>query len=113
MPKTQSFTPSQLRELRSEMEGDFARLLRSITNGQASGSSSANDAWSSELQSESDELDAVLHERAQARLAAITAALRRFDNGTYGKCARCASRIAFGRLVAMPEATLCIACGGT
>ena len=113
MPNTLSFTPSQLRELRSEMEEDFARLLRSMTGGQAYDSSSANDAWNAETQSEADELDAVLHERAQARLAAITAALRRIDTGAYGKCARCGRRISFGRLTVMPEATLCAGCGGT
>ena len=112
MPKTHSFTPSQLRELKSEMETDFARLLRSMTDGRADDSYSSDDAWSPE-QSESDELDAVLNERQQARLAAITAALRRFDTGAYGKCARCGSRISFDRLSVMPEATLCIACGGT
>ena len=112
MPRTLSFTPSQLRELRSEMEADFARLLRSMTNGQADDSYSTPEAWSP-VQSESDELDAVMHERQQARLAAITAALRRFDTGAYGQCARCGSRISFGRLSVMPEATLCRACGGT
>jgi RNA polymerase-binding transcription factor len=94
------------------MEQDFARLLRSMTNEQANGASSANEAWEPELQ-ESEELEAALHERAQARLAAVTAALRRFDTGAYGECARCGRRISFGRLAAMPEATLCIACGGT
>jgi RNA polymerase-binding transcription factor DksA len=94
------------------MEEDFARLLRSMTTGQVDVSYSTNDAWSPE-ESESDELDAVLHERQQARLAAITAALRRFDTGAYGKCARCGSRISFSRLSVMPEATLCRACGGT
>ena len=112
MPRTQSFTQSQLRKLRSEMEEDFARLLRSMTIGEASGSPSANEAWSTELQSEPDEMDVVLHDRAQNRLAAITAALRRFDSGAYGECARCGSRIGFGRLAVMPEATLCIACEG-
>lgn len=112
MPRTQSFTPSQLRELRSEMEVDFAQLLRSMTNGQEDGSYSADDAWSPE-QSESDNLDAVLHERAQTRLTAITAALRRIDTGAYGKCVRCGKRISFRRLSVMPEATLCITCGGT
>lgn len=94
------------------MEEDFARLLRSITNGQADHSYLVNEAWSPE-QSAADELDAVVHERQQARLAALTAALRRFDSGAYGECARCGSRISFGRLSVMPEATLCRACGGT
>lgn len=112
MPKTQSFTPTQLRELRSGMEEDFARLLRAMTNGQADDSYANNHAWSPE-QSEADELDAVLYERQQARLAAVTAALRRFETGAYGECARCGRRISFARLSVMPEATLCTNCGGT
>lgn len=113
MPKTQSFTPSQLRRLRSEMEEDFARLLRSMVRGQENGASSARSTSHRQSWSEADELDAVLNERAQDRLTAITAALRRFDTGDYGKCVRCGTRIPFGRLTVMPEATRCIACGGT
>jgi RNA polymerase-binding transcription factor DksA len=95
------------------MEEDFARLLHSMMQGQSNGASSVNRASHRQLRSEADELDAVLHHRAQDRLAAITSALRRFDTGDYGKCARCGSRISFGRLAVMPEATFCIACGGT
>ena len=94
------------------MEQDFARLLRSMSNTHATVASSAHDSWSKEPTSESDELDAVLHERAQTRFAAITAALRRFETGDYGKCARCGGGIPFARLAVMPEATLCIRCGG-
>ena len=113
MPVTESFTPSQISALREEMEDDFAWMLRSMTNGQAYGPSSAPDAWRPEPQSGTDDLGAVLHERAQAHLAAITAALRRLETGDYGKCARCGNRISFGRLSVMPEATLCSACDET
>lgn len=113
MPRTQSFTSSQLRRLRSEMEQDFARLLRSLVQGHENGTSPANGASYRQLRSEADELDAVLNDRAQDRLAAITAALRRFDTGDYGKCTRCGSRISFGRLAVMPEATRCLTCGGS
>lgn len=112
MTRTRSFTPSQLRELRSDMEEDFARVLRSMTNAHADDSFSTESGWRPR-QSESDELDTVLHERQHARLAAITAALRRLDTGAYGECARCGRRISFGRLSVMPDATLCRACGGT
>jgi len=112
MPRTSAFSPSQLRELRTEMEQDFARLLRSMGNEQAATESWVNDAWSAESPSEPDELDAVLQERAHARFAAISAALRRIDTGAYGECVRCGSCISFDRLAVMPEATLCIACGG-
>lgn len=95
------------------MEEDFARLLRSMTDGYSNGVSSPDDAWNADSQSDSDELNALLHERAQTHLTAITAALRRLDSGTYGVCVRCKSRISFARLTVMPEATLCVACGGT
>jgi DnaK suppressor protein len=108
-----SFTPSQLRQLRSGMEQDFARALRSIAPEHMNGASSSSGASTRQVRSESDEMDAVLHERAQARLAAVAAALRRLDMGDYGNCARCGARIPFGRLAVMPEATLCMACGGT
>ena len=43
-------------------------------------------------------------------LAAIEEALRRIDEGTFGKCARCGKTIASERLEAMPYATKCIDC---
>ena len=113
MPGTESFTPLQLLELRSEMEEHFALQLRSMTNGQPNDASSVNDPWSPKGPTDSDGLDAVRHDRTPARLAAITAALRRVETGDFGKCARCGSRISFDRLVEMPEVTLCIACDET
>ena len=101
---TQSLSPWHLRTLKAQMEEDFARVLRTMSNGTAQG------AWN-DPRSESVQLDAVLYEGAQDRLDAISAALRRFDTGTYGECARCGNAISFGRLSVMPEATLCIACG--
>jgi len=47
---------------------------------------------------------------AQARLAAIEAALRRIDDGSYGECRECGEAIASARLFARPEARLCIDC---
>lgn len=102
---TQSLSPWQLRALKAQMEDDFARTLRMMSNG------NANSGLTSDPRSESVQLEAALHDGAQDRLEAITAALRRFDMGTYGECARCANPISFGRLSVMPEATLCIACG--
>ena len=115
MTTAQSFTPWQLRELRSQMEDDFARVLRSATNREENQDEndafSSDGAWNPARRSASVHLDAVLHGSAQDRLAAISAALRRLDTGTYGECARCGNAISFGRLSVMPEATMCIACG--
>jgi RNA polymerase-binding transcription factor DksA len=47
---------------------------------------------------------------AQARVAAIDAALERVDAGTYGTCEACQQPIPEARLDAVPEATLCVGC---
>lgn len=81
----QSTSPAQLRELRSAMEDDFARLLCAMTEVQAQGSSPYHDASSPVLESGArEEVDDVLYQHSQGRLAAIAAALRRFDIDTYG-----------------------------
>lgn len=45
-----------------------------------------------------------------ARLEALRNALTRIDNGSYGVCLRCAQAIPIGRLEAIPEALVCVAC---
>ncbi len=48
---------------------------------------------------------------ADARqLAEVIAALRRLDEGTYGRCATCEQPIGSQRLEALPTARLCIEC---
>jgi RNA polymerase-binding transcription factor DksA len=43
-------------------------------------------------------------------LARIDAALRRVDDGTYGRCTSCGQQIAVDRLLALPEADTCADC---
>jgi DnaK suppressor protein len=54
--------------------------------------------------------DLALHDRSQAQLELVDAALARLDGGTYGVCLRCGSPIPAGRLEALPWAAHCIAC---
>jgi DnaK suppressor protein len=54
------------------------------------------------------ELDYTLEENSEQLLAAIDAALKRIEDGTYGTCARCGKPIPEERLEAKPYATLCI-----
>jgi RNA polymerase-binding transcription factor DksA len=110
MKKTHNLSASQLRVLRLEMEQELAWLLRSLAGKSSIPSGSSND--SSTPPSERDEMEEVLRDRAQSRLAAIVAALKRLDTGTYGECVSCRRPIPYGRLAVMPEATRCIACGG-
>ena len=56
------------------------------------------------------EVEYTLEENSEHVLAAIDAALRRADEGTYGTCERCGNPIGEERLRARPWATLCIDC---
>ena len=40
-------------------------------------------------------------------------ALRRIDEGVYGRCASCGTEIGAARLQALPDASLCIDCAST
>ena len=51
-----------------------------------------------------------LREREEIKLALITEALRRVEDGTYGLCRECGGPIAFDRLFVYPEAPSCAAC---
>jgi DnaK suppressor protein len=46
----------------------------------------------------------------QQVLYRIEEALKRIDDGTYGKCEECGGRIKDARLKALPFATMCISC---
>jgi RNA polymerase-binding protein DksA len=56
------------------------------------------------------EMDYSLEDNTGNVLAAIDAALRRIDDGSFGKCLRCGTSISEERLEAMPYATKCIEC---
>ncbi len=48
-----------------------------------------------------------LQRNIQGLLKAVNKALKKIDEGTYGKCEVCAEKIESGRLKAFPEAILC------
>ncbi len=52
-----------------------------------------------------------LHDRERVREVSLTDALRRIAEGTYGRCAACGAGVSYGRLLVMPEARTCAACG--
>lgn len=56
------------------------------------------------------ELDMLLSDRGIGDLGAISAALRRMRDGSYGVCVDCESDIAFARLKAEPWALRCVDC---
>jgi DnaK suppressor protein len=54
--------------------------------------------------------DLALRDRALQHLEQVDAALRRLDEGSYGRCIRCGQPIAPERLEALPWAAHCITC---
>jgi RNA polymerase-binding protein DksA len=56
------------------------------------------------------EMDYSLEDVVQQELAAITGALERIEQGSFGCCASCGKPIAAERLAARPWASLCIDC---
>ncbi|HEX9093878.1 MAG TPA: TraR/DksA C4-type zinc finger protein, partial [Coriobacteriia bacterium] len=56
------------------------------------------------------ELDMSVEGNARELHSQVERALKRVDDGTYGKCLRCGKAIPIERLEAMPAAELCIAC---
>lgn len=66
------------------------------------------DAEEQAAELESEEVVDALDEAARAEIAALQAALTRFDSGTYGRCEVCGVAIPRARLAAIPTTTRCI-----
>ena len=69
-----------------------------------------DDAMEQAIEREDDEPAEAVERAAVEEIARINAALRRIDQGGYGRCLSCGGPIALARLQAMPSAALCISC---
>jgi len=112
MTNAHHLTRAQLRDLENELRSERARLDRSIATRV-----SADDAVPSTGGSHRNGsgaaggLAVALETRIFDRRELLDSALRRLQAGTYGVCVSCHNPIPYGRLLAMPEATHCVACG--
>ena len=104
---------SRLERDRTELADRVQSLQRSFDEMvAASRDSNADDEHDPEgatIAFERAQLVAVLRQ-ANADLVEIDAAIRRFEDGSYGVCERCGLPIAPARLEARPAARRCIAC---
>jgi DnaK suppressor protein len=77
---------------------------------QSSPSSTKGD--SSDLAADALDSDTAMQlaESGSSELAQIDEALRKIDENTYGECEVCSENIPWGRLEAVPYATLCVGC---
>ena len=114
-PRTGALTRAQRAELEAELRRERARLERSLVGGSSSdplaGGAAADTGDGTRLVDAGTGLVSTCESQAPARHAAIVAALDRLARGDYGRCATCGERIPYGRLLVMPEAERCIACG--
>ncbi|MBN1934494.1 MAG: TraR/DksA C4-type zinc finger protein [Anaerolineae bacterium] len=56
------------------------------------------------------ELDQALLAQSRERVASLTEALAKLEQGTYGICERCGGRIHPDRLAVLPDTKVCIEC---
>jgi DnaK suppressor protein len=103
MPTSRTFPAAQLAQLRAMLEEqrDFrldqlAALRRPQVRHRLGGGSR--------------EISVVLTVGAENALNDVAAALRRMDEGTYGRCARCSATIGIERLEILPQAAICMMC---
>ena len=85
--------------------GDEVRNLRDLKAAAATG-----DSADAAFEADSDEVCSRLAQLDSRELSQIDRALARLQQGKYGICETCERRIAFTRLNALPNATLCITC---
>ena len=112
------WTAAEAKEVRTELEGDLARLrveldasareLQDLLRDGVDGA--GNDQ--ADVGSKGLERDAEMSLRAnQSELLLQTEkALDRLEKGTYGQCEVCGEAIGKHRLIAFPRATLCMTC---
>ncbi len=112
---TPDLTPDLLEDIRADLEAQLAQLEKSMAvteeavrpvelDQQAVGRLSRMDSLQNQHMSQN------LQEREQVRYAAIQAALRRIEEGSYGRCTACGSTLLPGRLMVMPEVEQCSGC---
>lgn len=104
------------REARERLLRRRHRLVRLQGDAESEGRSLREGRSPDWVDQASDEgaarLLADLTERERAEVAEIDAALARIERGTYGTCLACGAPVEPGRLKAIPEARLCLACSG-
>ena len=114
-PEAQGGAREALEAERASTVQRLAGLQREF-NGIVESSASANtddehDPEGATIAFERQHLAALL-DQGRDQLAGIEAALRRVDDGSYGRCESCGQPIAPERLAARPTATRCVACAG-
>lgn len=106
---------SQLLALRARLRGDVSQLADAALNKNGMdgrGDLSSMPIHMADLGSDNFEQEFTLSlmETEEDTLESIEAALRRIEDGTYGRCEECDVQIPKTRLKAIPYTTVCVRC---
>ena len=120
--KDKPFTKQELASIRKGLVQEKARILEELfkLKGQglnkslkdASGDLSGYSFHMADMATDLYDREFILElaESERERLYALDGAIKRVDEGTYGKCDNCNKRISKPRLKVMPQAERCIQC---
>ena len=110
----EALTAEQLKELAAVLSGRRKKILSSEEEQLAAVQSSERLRMSDEVDLASAEYDQAFDHRIRDRermlLKKVDKALKRMELGEYDECESCGNYIGYKRLVARPEAVLCIEC---
>ena len=112
------WTAAELREVRTELEHDVARLTSEIEMAETglhellrdSGEGTGDDQADAGAKTFEREQEIALANNSREMLVQSNRALTAIDDGTYGVCESCALPVGKMRLQAFPRATLCVSC---
>ncbi len=99
--------------IREQLESELQLLLSRVENIDERLRQPGEQDWEEQAtQRENDEVLESLDKQAVQEIELIKKALRRIEDGKYGKCVYCGHAIAVERLQALPYAPDCIQCAG-
>jgi DnaK suppressor protein len=100
---------AELEEVKSSVERQLAEHGAPV--GEDNVDLDVNEGFADSAQATTERAQLIsLIEQLRGQHQDVTKALRRLDDGTYGKCERCGREIPIERLEAIPTASLCVSC---
>ncbi len=102
-------------EARLELELTDLGMLNSTNPADWTATANASEMNTADLNNladadEEQEANKAIVDELEIRLKNVKDALKRIEDGTYGKCAKCGGEIDSARLAANPAASLCTHC---
>lgn len=101
-----------IKEMLMKMREDLVREIarRSRASSEQAAQPDIGDILDSVSEERTRELDMILTDREKKKLLQIDEALDRMEEGTYGLCEECDTKIPKARLKVMPFAKYCVEC---